>query len=426
MPNTLGTPYVQGIQSGATFPLVDPRQVRTDRRRFRRDRSDPLELANSLYVPAGGGIARGWVLVKRSAVNAMATTRVSATGLYATNFQLNFDECVTGGNQQTFKNLAIVQARCVSTGIVDDPNADYLVELTDGRGVLFNRFFRFPLNRQYNVVSPAYPTTYYADSMNSGSAWTWSTMVQDIWQAMPLLGTYPGLPISPAGTPEGWIFAGVNGLDALMRVLTHLGCTIGVNLTLASPYTIVNSGGGDASFDNLVTLYTQQHRLLDDAAWMDVGSGRVPGTVVVMFHRRNEVYGTEETVRRDTLQWETTPAYSVSVSAPAFFTGAAGTHYLWDDFTVRYDVNGSPVAADVTTAATIAAERSQQYFNAVYSGTLGSMRKQWTGVLPFYCGANCDGVCWRQDFRDERRLSWITEIVRSEPPIWPELNYGMS
>ena len=136
----------------------------------------------------------------------------------------------------------------------------------------------------------------------------------------------------------------------------------------------------------------------------------MPASVTVLFHRRNQVYGTEETVRRDTLQWSTTPLYSVTVAAPATFSGAVGTHTLWDDFTVRFDTDGNAVAADVTTAAAIAAARSQQYFNDIYNGTTGYMRQVYTGTVPFVTGSQVDGVIWRQDRRV--RQGWITEIWR--------------
>ena len=120
----------------------------------------------------------------------------------------------------------------------------------------------------------------------------------------------------------------------------------------------------------------------------------------VCFHRVNQWYGTEETIRKDSLQWETGAIYQIVIAAPAFFTNAQGTGILWDDFCVRYDTDGNPLGADVGTAAAIAANRVQQFYDRIYSGTSGFMRRVYAGIVPFVTGSMVDGVCYRQDFRE--------------------------
>jgi len=302
-------------------------------------------------------------------------------------------------------------------GVANDANAIYLVELTDARGLYSNQWFKYPTNSYYNMPAVAYPNgTFYTGSRNGGSDWTWSTLIGNLWGQMTKLGTYPGLPSTPTGTPENFILPGVSAWDALNDILDLLGFAIAVNPVSATPYTIVSLGATDATFTAAQTKY--KGRLEDDLAWIDVGSGRVPGSVTVYFHRRNSFYGTEETVTSDASQWTTTPLYSVTINAPSTFTGAVGKHFIWDDFTVRYDIDGNPVAADTTTAATIAAERVQQYYNLIYYGTLGFMAQSYAGIVPFVTGSQCTGVSWRQvlDFedhlKDDNRLGWRTEIVR--------------
>src|SRR5262249_6948517 len=146
-------------------------------------------------------------------------------------------------------------------------------------------------------------------------------------QQMPLLGAYPGLPIAPVGTPEGFVFPGCSAWGALCDVLDLLGCDVSADLTAAAPYGIVSGGAADAAFTAKQTQYAAL--LQDDYEYIDTGSARVPKQVTVFFHRRNEVYGTEETIRRDGLQWQSTPLYSLTVAAPAQFANAAGTHYVW-------------------------------------------------------------------------------------------------
>ncbi len=348
--------------------------------------------------------------------------------LYATNFVLNIEDMKRVTSTQsltsklTFKNLAIVQARCVSRGKEEDRDSLYLVELTDGRGILSNRWFDFPTTSQYNVLAPAYPTDLYELTTDGGFAWTWDLMVRDLWEQMSaFLGAYPGLPITPFDVPENWIFPGVSAWEALCKMLDQIGCYVACDLTKNSPYTIVEGGATDDAFDALVANFAGF--LEDDFEWIDVGAGRVPATVRVFFHRRNEFYGTEETIRRDTLQWQTSSIYSVDVAAPAQFTGASGTAGIWSDFTVRYDVDNNPLAADVATAATQAANEAEQFFDRIYRGTLGQLWHLYLGALPFTTGSMVDGVCWRQDFREnQERQGWLTEVVRSDNlPPWPQV-----
>lgn len=406
MPNTFGG-----------YPLVDPRFVRAHRERFRRDMLPLIERANSLYIPVGLFPVKGWILIERSVLNKLSK--------YLNTFELQLDSFVTPA--MTFSGLSIVQSQCVTTGVSADPNAIYLVELTDNRGILCNKWFEYPTISYYNVLSPAYPDNYYDSSLNSGTAWTWDGMVSNLWaQINGFLGaTYPGLPISPANQPINWIFPGTGCYRALCQVLEHIGCTVTCDLTSAKPYGIVQEGGSDTAFSSLTTLYDKYKE--DDQEWIDEGSGRVPGWVKVCFHRVNQYYGTEEEIRRDSLQWETGSIYSVTVAAPVFFTGALGTAILWDDFAVRYDINGNPLAADVATAATIATNRVNQFYDRIYSGTQGYMRRVYSGVLPFKTGSQVDGVAYKQDFGGTggaARGGWTTTIIQGPSPPFEEVAYG--
>ena len=403
-----------GNSSSQQYPLYDPREVRHARERFRRDAIPALDRANSLYAPAGRWPARGWILVAQHDYSRIDT--------WSTSLQLEIGDSRQPDNVGALKGLAVVQAQCVTRGLATDPNALYLVELTDARGVLANRWFSLPTTSQYNLRAPAYPGEFHTGSLNGGVVWTWETMIRDLWQQMGArLGAWPGLPYVPAGVPEGFRFVGVPAWQALCDVLDHLGMTVAVDLTKADPYTIVSMGAADAAFTVLQAKYTTH--LEDDLEWIDAGAGRVPATVRVFFKRREGVYGTEETVRRDSLQWSTTPLYSVSVAAPAIFTGAVGTHHLWSDFTVRYDVDGAPLAADVATATAIAQERTTQYFDLIYSRTSGFMSRTYAGALPLVTGSQVDGVCWQQDLRGDRWAGWRTTIVRGQQPPFADV-YG--
>jgi hypothetical protein len=402
--------------SSIKCPLYDPQSARLDRQRFRRDAIPALARANSVYVPTGEHPLRGWLLLSRGDYNKLSR--------YSTTFQLEIGDPRSANNVSTLQNLSIVQAQCVTRGIAADDNALYLVEITDGRGIVCNQWFQFPLTTWYNVRAPAYREKFYDSSMNGGTSWTWTTMVQDIWNRMSaFLGTWPGFPsgFTHPSTPEGWWFTGVSAWSALNAVLDQLGVTIAHDPTSTTPYTIVRPGNSDTSFSNLTTKYTTN--LEDDQEWIDVGAGRVPAQVVVLFRRRNQVYGSEETVfyGNNTLakQWAMVPIYSVTVNAPSTFTGAVGTHYLWSDFTVRHDMDSNPLAADITTANALAQDQVGDYFATNYWQTLGYMSRTYAGALPFVTGSQVDGVCWYQDYSGQDQQGWKTKIVRGPNPPFP-------
>lgn len=386
--------------SSNQFALIDPRSVALARMRFRRESVPELEYANSYYSLSGLWPDVGWILLDRGSY--------SKLNPYATNLSLHIDSTVV------VSNLTVVQARCLTRGLASDSNAIYLIQVTNGIGALYNQWYQTSVNVQYNVRSPAYPEMYYSSTLNGSAAWTWDQMVGNLWGLAPLqLGTYPHLPITPSGTPENFSFVGVSLWEAITRILTHLGLTVTGDFPALG---IAVSGAADATLAAQQVKYAAAGALEDDMEYLDGGSGRVPGSVVVFFHKRYQYYGTEETVRRDAFQWQGTPAYAVAVSAPAQFSSATGSAHLWSDFTVRHDQDGSALAADVATAATIAAERVAQFYKDIFRGTQGYLRQVYTGALPFTTGSLVDGVRWCMRARDGG--GWRTEIIRGY--TWPE------
>lgn len=398
------------------FPLVDPREVVDARQRFRRSALPSLARANSFYAPSGRWPARGWVLLDRASYDKLSA--------YSTDFVLTIGDVQQANNVQALRNLSMVQAQCVTRGIESDANALYLIELTDDRGVLANNWFQAALTTQYNIRAPGYPQTFYPWSMNNGTTWTWATMLQDMWEKLAtgaLLGSWPGMPagFTATGTPEGYWLLGVAGWATFVDVVEHLGLAVAYNPTTAtSPYTLVVDGAVDATFTALQARYAATN-LEDDLEWKDIGAGRVPGSVTVAFRRRNAVYGSEEAVRYDSpRQWESSPYYAINITAPSVFTGATGTHLIWSDYTVRYDMDGSAFASDTATALQIATERVTQYYDRIYSGTVGFMTQTYSGALPFTTGSQVDGVRWWYTGEDG---GWRTQIVKGPQPPWREL-----
>lgn len=403
----------------AGYPLINPQRVRQERGRFRRDHIPELDLANSYYSLAGHYPDVGWLLLDRASYDRLDR--------YATNHSLVISDF--NNPTLTVSNLAIVQARCVTRGTASDPNAIYLIQVTNSQGVIYNPWFQLSVNVQYNVRALAYPGKFYdwsLDQSRGGTTWTWDTMLRDLWERAPSqLGTYPGLPYVPDGLPENHEFIGVSLWGSIGKVLDYLGLSVVGNYP---NFSIVQMGAADSTFTALQSLYSTN--LEDDYEYIDGGSGRVPSQVTVYFHRRNEYYGSEETVRYDSLQWQSTPAYEVTVSGPGAFTSAAGTGHLWSEFTVRYDQNGSPLAADVATANNIARQRVSQFYDDIFRGTHGFMKQCYSGVLPFTTGSLVDGVRWfNTDASNTRAVrggygGWHTEIIRGH--VWKEATFDVS
>jgi hypothetical protein len=409
--NCITQAYIEGSQAAAVAPLFDPREVRASRQRFFRTDVPQLALANRICVSSGRWPARAWLLVRRQ----------DFASLSAGNTNLSVVLAGAGDIPNlTLSGFSVVQARCVTRGQASDPSAIYLVELTDLRGLVYNQWFQWPTSSAYNVVAPAYPGQLYAASLDVNVPWTWVNMLEDLWDQMTPLGTFPGVPFAVGGTPEGWFFPGTSAWCAFCDILYFLGAGVGVDLTAASPYSIFQGGAADATFAAKTALY--QKYLEDDLEFLEQGPGRAPGKVVVYFHRRNQFYGTEETVRLDSLQWESTPFYTVTLPAPAPWAANPGQHILWGDLTVRFDVDNNPLAADVAAALSYAAQLVAQYFQDIWRQGQGYMKRVYLGPLPFACGSLVDGVRWRQDYSDRSRHGWITEIVRGPQPAWPEVD----
>jgi hypothetical protein len=395
------------------LPLYDSWVEILNRKRLRRTMDvTELDKANSLFVPSGPGPARGWIVLVRSDYNTLTLTNP---------YNLTISD--SQQNTITFQNLYIVNARCITRGLASDPKAVYLVEITDKTGLLNNQYFTQSINVAYNIRSPAYPEQYYSGTLNGVSPWTWDGMVQDIWSKLSL-GTYPHLPVSVYTTinPEGWSFTGTSGFDALNKILEHLGCVLTRDLTkpAATQLGIVHLGDTDATQTALFTTYAGQ--LEDDEDWLDTGQVRLPGTIQVIMHRRNQYYGTEETVRKDAFQWSTTPTYTLPIATGV--TGATGFDTLWTDFSPRFDENNAII--DAATASLVATNRAADRLAILSRGNNGYLRQRYIGTLPFVTGVLIDGVSWQHiPLADKKgkltRRGWITEVIRTPMAPWPEV-----
>lgn len=406
------------------YPLIDPRSVRENRKRFRRDTIVPLEYANSFYCPAGRQPCRGWILLARGDYDKL--------NQYSTQLQLTIGAPNYPDNVQTLQNLSIVHAQCVTRGLASDPNAIYLVELTDARGVLANKWFQQPTVSMYNVWQPGFQQLFYPQSLNDGAPWDWTGILQDLWNQMPSLGAWPLFNADSPDylpPPEGIWFQGVSVWHALCDILDHLGLTVTCNLAQnpsgQQAFNIIAQGAPDTAFSAQQQRYTTN--IEDDLEWIDIGASRVPAFVVVLFRRRNTIYADGNPVtylsgKMSATQWGMTTYYSVTTEAPSIGgISTSGIHYIWSDFTVRYDGSNNPLSADASKASALAVVLTDRYFDRIYYRLSGFMSQTYAGALPFITGSQVGGVCYYQDYRHDDRQGWRTQIVRSTPPMWRDI-----
>ena len=93
-------------------------------------------------------------------------------------------------------------------------------------------------------------------------------MVESLWNAVgvALLGTYPGLPFTPDGTPEGFSYYGSCAYDALNEVLDRLSCALQFD-PLTDAFSIGQMSGTDT--DTTAALTSNDGERLADAEWLE-------------------------------------------------------------------------------------------------------------------------------------------------------------
>lgn len=136
------------------------------------------------------------------------------------------------------RNLTFIRATQLIGINVSDPDSVYAVEFADIRW--WGRYF--PINSVYNIRAfdtniGKYDLTkvYYKYSTNNETAWTYKTMLEDIWKKLPtdMFGPAPTLPLinnQPVlpddRKPENYSFLQTTAWDAYNQVLEDNGLTI--------------------------------------------------------------------------------------------------------------------------------------------------------------------------------------------------------
>lgn len=355
-----------------------------------------LSRVNTLLNPLGKTPCRGWFLLLSTHLDS-----IDLNGLHSVTY--NDDRW----GEVKARNLVIARepVKVHYTMNTGESLSCFLVEVTDRRGQLSNPIFQQAVNKLYNVREPGYGASYYTATTNGGTAWTWAELIQDLWEAMPLLGTFPGLPVTPAGTPEGWIFQGVSAWESLCMILEHAGCAVACDLTLETDqYSIVEVGTADATIDSLIAELEADHRKLHDAEFKTVARGRIPYGVRVFFH----------TIRGDsaTVPWLVNSVYTVDIVGPDSATAEPGLyHPVWSDTPAIYDA--SSTLTNAAALATIAQEQADEYFANIRGAGGTRLHRIYDGAADIHPTGTIKGVSWKQNplpLAEEGGI--VTEIIR--------------
>lgn len=369
---------------------------------------------NSFMNPLGPSPARGLFLLLRKDLDSL--------DLNSGSFTIKFKDDT--GAEVTANNLLISkEPQCLSPGKDADENSLYLVEFSDARHTLQPGFFAFPINEQYNVRAAGYGTDRYDETENAGSAWTWSTMTEDVWNKMTaILGAFTSLPVTPDGSPEDWKFPGVSAWTALNQILHRIGCAVKWDHTLTSAqYSIVQLGATDSGATTAQS--SAAAKLIYDRMYMPVNRGKLPGKLVVYFGRRQEDYGTEQTTPKDNTQFTTSAVVSKEITLTTTGTDANTKHHVWDDLPAEFDVSDgftpSSTAGNDAALQTRAQERADDFERMVITGG-GRLHKVYTGIISgLATGSTIKGVAYRQDlvgYGTGRVGGLVTEIINH--PYW--------
>jgi hypothetical protein len=385
-------------------PLLSPTQEAANLAALGRPAPPELARCNALANPLGEDAARGWVLLSRVSLNAINLNALQT---------LTIQDDETPQCTMTIPGLVIASDPIgLTAGITaNDPDSAYIVELADARWRLANPLYCVPVAAQYNVRAPAYQTSavpYYANSTNAGAAWTWLTLVQNLWGLMATwLGSAPSaLPFTPNGTPEGFIFLGTSAWRALCDVLHRIQCAVRW-APLTGVYSIVRLGIDDPAFDQAIAGAIGRNRKIADKEYINAIRGEVPYGVTVYFHAINQIAGAEETVTLTPSAWQTRTPYSVQLAGGV--AGAEPGIYtpIWDDMPALYDYTSTLLNG--AALATRAAERASDYFRRLQSLTKRYFQG-FSGLISVVPTGICTGVAWRQDAAG----AWMTEVSRSD------------
>lgn len=258
-------------------------------------------------------------------------------------------------SQVTIKNLSVAHTQAILAGESLTDETAVLVELADVK--IHGRWSE--INSSYNVKGTN--GSFYDSTLNSGSEWTWTTLLADMWANLPtVFGTAPTPPGSfPTANPQFLRFQGQNAWDAINDLVEKTGHSL-----------ILDKDRDEVSFsiaDLATTVPTTTAAITATiaAAAQDVTFTRlgdkfkVPEKVKVYFPSENFAFQTstdqDENTGKDLFL--NNPHFVESVATASIFANATtepGTvKVIHDNLHATYDTAGAlQNGATLTTRAT--------------------------------------------------------------------------
>lgn len=277
------------------------------------------------------------------------------------------------GNEHTLQKITLVKAECVSPGLEGGALNVFVCDLADRR---FHLARGAVINKGYNVSTPD-GTGYLAETLNSGSAWTWQEIVQDLFTIL-ALGTAPTLSPTPDGTPENLTYFGEFAWRALNNLMTRLARAIKYD-PIEDTFTIVRLGDAGNATAASAVIDTYYPDRVWDAYAVDPAFAWMPETIRVLFPRR------------PLPENGCSPWYPVDVSTGNSTALANTTIQLNDDLTAVFSAANETTPTNSANLTARASERAadwqrkragfDSYFLQVYVGHKDDANEALSGVL---------------------------------------------
>jgi len=355
-------------------------------------------LANGYKCSLGVKPGEADILLTASQLLVLANNRpdFSITSPYSLVFE-------SQGEFVIIPTMSVVAAVTCHPSHADDPFALYHVRLADKRYLMA----KYPLDRKYNIrVTPTGP--YVDDTIDSGNAYTWASMIGDMWGYLPVAyaGICPTTENFPTDfVPENFDFEGWYALDAIGFVLDRLALALAFN-PITGQFSFVRPGDPQTDVANAIELYSNGNRLIDDAGPIEPVPGRIPASIRVQFPIQPlQAYGRDR-------------YYTIDVADPdgSLETLTNSIEFVVDDMPAMYQ--GLSTLTNLTDLQARATLRADEWYKERRSG-ISRMNKRFSGALSAMVPGSLTKCVW---WRDGGQLAKVgiydgmtTEITKFGP-----------
>ena len=374
----------------------------------------------------GPEMSEGFFIVSKDTLSSLSKTSTSLTA----TFRLRDDggaiiqQAVVAGLMLVPPAVGLTTQHSYS-GATPSAKGDtaYLVHVADIRARKWRKS-----DRKFNVRCPPTVTsgtvqTYYADSRNAGSDWTWETAFDVLVTDCTDL-TATNLPWTPGHKPENRLYVGIRSIDALNQYLESIGCRLARNWSTGA-FTVVRLGATDAAYTTLRDAnWTGTNFVIFDEDPQTWDHGRVPSQVTVYFSKVREYYGTELVTRADAGNNDAmlTPiSRSVTAASLGFsdVSGATGDEPIWSSIPAVVDFDGTETATSVTDTTAAADVEADRFYRKLMPRT--RMHRIHTGIVAFHTGSMVREVA----FIAPKEGGIITEVADyADDDIGPAIGGG--